>query len=586
MRHADIAAIIGDNTEAQCVSSVVEFFGIRPLVFRDLRHLAATVHNGMLDGKAYAIIAPLPALHHLKASTDVVNSASSILAYPSADFATSTTSLRSLAGDEAFEIKPLDVRQAQAVVSSLMPDFTGPLNGIALRTKVSRLSGVSLPEGQRDSIIDVDQGSAFFRMSARNIFVTCCAEIPDLDQSVKGNFYDVKEHFLTVAPFVLFLKWAFRHACWKPRESSACLIIDDPLLRPTYGFCNFKRIDRQMQEHSFTTNIAFIPWNRRRTSQKTVNLVRSSSGRLTVSVHGCDHTSNEFGARDIPLLNMKSDLAKRRMEELTARTGVSHELVMVFPQGKFSRESMEVLHQHQFVAVVNTDITPTNTLAEPPTLRECWDVALLRYSGLALFTRRYPWHGLENFAFDILLGKPCLVVEHHEFFKADGREAIRFVSALNSLNCRLRWRGLPDVIERSYKWKDNGSGVVQVRMFANKLVLENDELHEVVYCVEKESHQGRGAVEVWGSGSRLEARSRSGVVACEVKIPAKGRSLLEMRWIFPSTTYTVKQNVKVKAKVALRRYLSECRDNYVSRSSLLHRMMIGRKRNVGFYRES
>jgi hypothetical protein len=577
MRQAEIAAIIGQGTDAQCVSSLVEFFGIRPLIFRDLQHLAATVHNGALDSKGFAIIAPLPTIHPLKASAKIVNVASAVLAYASADCATSTTSLRSVARCEELEIKSVDEHQVQVAVSSLMPDFTGPLHGLTVRTKASRLNGVILPQDRTTSIIDVDQGSAFFRMSARNMFVTCCAEVPDLDQSVKGSFYDVKEHFLTVAPFVMFLKWAFRHVCWKPRESSACLIIDDPLIRPRYGFCNFKRIDQQMQEHSFATNIAFIPWNRRRTSQKTVNLVRSSGGRLSVSVHGCDHTSNEFGARDTSILNMKSDLAKKRMKELTARTGISHELVMVFPQGKFSRESMEVLQQHEFIAVVNTDIAPTNTPTEHPTLRECWDVALLRYSSLALFTRRYPWHGLENFAFDILLGKPCLVVEHHEFFKGDGREAIQFVSSLNALNCRLRWRGLPDVIERAYKWKDSDNGVVHVRMFANKLMLENDGIHERVYCVEKQSHYGNGAVEMWESGHRLEARSQGGVVAAEVKVAAKGRSSLQMLLNSPSTSHSVKQNVRVKAKVALRRYLSECRDNYVSRSSMLQRMLMTRK---------
>jgi hypothetical protein len=579
MRHAEIAAIVGDSTEAQCVASLVEFFGIPSQIFRDLPQLAAAVHDGALDRKAYAIIAPLPTLHPLKPSADIVDSASSVLAYASADFAASTASLRSLARCEDLEIKSLEAHQVQAIVSSLMPDVTGPLHGLAVRPKVSRSSGVSVSCDQRDAIIATDQGSAFFRMGARNIFVTCCAEIPDLDQPVKGSFYDVKEHFLAVAPFVLFVKWAFRHVCWTPRESSACLIIDDPLLRPRYGFFNFKRIDHQMQEHAFTTNIAFIPWNRRRTSQKTVNLVRSSSGRLTVSVHGCDHTSNEFGAQDIPILNMKSDLAKRRMEELTARTGISHELVMVFPQGKFSRESMEVLHQHQFVAVVNTDIMPTNIPAERPTLRECWDVALLRYSSLALFTRRYPWHGLENFAFDILLGKPCLIVEHHEFFKADGREAIQFVSALKSLNCRLRWRGLPDAIERSYKWKDGDSGVVDVRMFGNKLVLENDDIHERVYRVEKDNRHGNGVVEVWGNSSKLETRSRSGVLAFDVKIPAKGRASIHAVLNAPSKTHEIRQTVKVKAKVALRRYLSECRDNYVSRSRLLQGILIGRSRN-------
>ena len=39
----------------------------------------------------------------------------------------------------------------------------------------------------------------------------------------------------------------------------------------------------------------------------------------------------------------------------------------------------------------------------------------MRYSSFPIFTRRYPWEGIENFAFDILLGKPALIVIHHDY---------------------------------------------------------------------------------------------------------------------------------------------------------------------------
>ena len=41
----------------------------------------------------------------------------------------------------------------------------------------------------------------------------------------------------------------------------------------------------------------------------------------------------------------------------------------------------------------------------------------MRYGDFSIFTRRYAHHGLENFAFDLLLGKACLIVCHHDFFK-------------------------------------------------------------------------------------------------------------------------------------------------------------------------
>ena len=44
----------------------------------------------------------------------------------------------------------------------------------------------------------------------------------------------------------------------------------------------------------------------------------------------------------------------------------------------------------------------------------------MTYGAFPIFTRRYAFHGVENFAFDLLLGKPCLIVAHHDSFKDDG----------------------------------------------------------------------------------------------------------------------------------------------------------------------
>jgi hypothetical protein len=239
---------------------------------------------------------------------------------------------------------------------------------------------------------------------------------------------------------------------------------------------------------------------------------------------------------------------------------------------------MEVLKRHQFMAVVNTEILPSNLPAESPRVRECWDVALLRYSSLALFTRRYPWHGLENFAFDILLGKPCLVVEHHEFFKENGLEAIRFVEALNKLNCRLEWRSLPDVIERSYKWRGAEDGVVQVKMFANKLVVENPSSNERSYNIEKPDNVDIGVAEVTKNGAVVNWKAVGGNIAFDITIPARSRALINVMSRSSDVMCVGTQSATVKAKIAVRRYLSEFRDNYVSQSKVLRRMATLAKR--------
>ena len=45
------------------------------------------------------------------------------------------------------------------------------------------------------------------------------------------------------------------------RKLAACLVIDDPLLRPRYGLLNFQHLLNLMSASNFSTSIAFIPWN-------------------------------------------------------------------------------------------------------------------------------------------------------------------------------------------------------------------------------------------------------------------------------------------------------------------------------------
>src|SRR5205807_1259891 len=111
--------------------------------------------------------------------------------------------------------------------------------------------------------------------------------------------------------------------------------------------------------------------------------------------------------RELSTLNRKVASAKQRMERHRTRNGIDHDLIMIFPQGVFSTESLGVLQQNQFVAAVNTELLSVNSEREVLTIRDAWSVTILNYKSFPLFTRRYPGHGLENFAFDLLVGKPC-----------------------------------------------------------------------------------------------------------------------------------------------------------------------------------
>ena len=99
------------------------------------------------------------------------------------------------------------------------------------------------------------------------------------------------------------------------KETLACLIIDDPILRPKYGFLNFERLLEKMKVHNFFTEIAFIPYNYKRSNEEIIRLFTDNTDRFAICIHGCNHMENEFGLENYQHLRNLASTALWRMEE-------------------------------------------------------------------------------------------------------------------------------------------------------------------------------------------------------------------------------------------------------------------------------
>ena len=320
-------------------------------------------------------------------------------------------------------------------VSDEFRDLAGSMAGIKFSLQMGRddavLTGVPISgESKCAAIISAGADPIFVRFQNDRAPVYFCtsSQIIDVDQPVNKGFYDVKDQFCSAVPMVMFIKSMFPEVAWQPQELGACLIIDDPLLKNRYGFCNFQNLRELMLRQRFTTNIAFIPWNWRRTSSAASKFFNSEAGLFSISIHGCDHTAGEFGADSSEVLYNMAQLARSRMRRHQERTGIEHDSVMVFPQGVFSSACPEVLKENGYLAAVNTEIIPVDFQNAHTRIRDVWDVAIMTYSEFPIFTRRYAFHGVENFAFDLLLGKPCLIVAHHDSFKDGGTALVKFIA--------------------------------------------------------------------------------------------------------------------------------------------------------------
>jgi hypothetical protein len=381
----------------------------------------------------------------------------------------------------------------------------------------------------------------------------------------------VRQHFTTAVPLVMYLRSAFRNAGWQSAGTTGCLIIDDPPLKPRYGFLRYEEALQLMDRHNFTMAVGFIPWNWSRTSRKTVNLFQNRPDRLSLCVHGSDHTGSEFASRSPAQLTCAINTANERMDSLARKSALRHAQIMVFPQGAFSPEAGRALKLGGYVAAVNTEVAPEDVSTSQTTIADVWNIAILKYGSFPIFTRRYCWHGIENFAFDGLLGKPCLLVGHHDSFRDHARGLVDFICQLNNLSWDLRWLPLEGVLRRSYRVRSEVHGTNVVQMFAEWLLVENSsgKTQNAVLLKQETDPDCVRDVELNGTAVpfdfdgkhlcwnvQLEPNTTS-----DVRVHYRKQPAAEKR----AATPTLRHNLEVSG----RRYLSEFRDNYLSQSDLL-----------------
>ncbi len=322
-------------------------------------------------------------------------------------------------------------------------------------------------------LIAGEDRAAFLKLNCNGLSVFVSSErLIDIDAELTTFNFDIRDHFFSAVPFVSYIRWAFPLSSWHAPETSACLVIDDPLLKPTHGFVDFRELLSLMKRYKFSTNIAFIPWNWRRSAPEVVRLFRENPEQFSLSVHGCDHTRAEFGNSSQQRLYWKTQQALERMNRHESITGICHDPVMVFPQGIFSEAAMSALKRTDLIASVNNDIISADPHPRTITISDVWDIAVMCYS-FPLFTRRYPWEGIENFAFDALLGKPAIAVIHHDYCSDHCASLVNFIEQLNALPCAPIWRNLGEVVRRCYRQREDSPGAVEVEMYGTELRIEN-----------------------------------------------------------------------------------------------------------------
>ena len=417
-------------------------------------------------------------------------------------------------------------------------------------------------------IMEANERPAFIRLRSPvcQIYVLA-GTMPEIDRAVNRE-RDLEDESIRLIPPLLFFRHCFQESCWHSPVSTARLIIDDPLLVETYGFLDLPALQDSMRRLRYGTSIAFIPWNSWRTSRRKASQFFGANVNLAICIHGCDHTNREFASGSSEMLYAKAVLGMQRMEQHRLRTGIAFEEVMVFPQGKFSKAAIPALRSANYVAAVNSTCLPSDLAPDELKVGDFLWPAMDRFGGFPIFQRRYPCN-LSDFAFDLFMGKPAIIVEHHEYFR-DRCEAIdQFVSTLHELDPGLTWTGLVTQLVRTHLRKKLGGNALELRFFTRRFQFQSGENDSGHYLLSKHEPDSSIVEGVMVNGKRVPVEFDGRFLRFGMDVRPRQLYDIEIldRTPHPPTVHSF--GLAHNAGVLVRRGLSEFRDNALCRHKRL-----------------
>jgi hypothetical protein len=415
--------------------------------------------------------------------------------------------------------------------------------------------------GEDTFLARVQKGASFIVLSGAR-------QILDIDATVAPGVRPLG-WFSQLMPALMFLRYAFGDRCWQTAKKLACFIVDDPLLHDRHGFLEYDTLVAAMEQENFATNLAFIPWNYRRSHARVAELFRRHPRRLSLSIHGCDHTKGEFGDKAAAQLLSKARTSKARMAKHRELTGVPCDNVMVFPQGVFSTAALRALKQAGFLAAVNSTPFPVDDSIENLRVCDLLSPAVTRHSSLPLFIRHYPTR-LPEFALDLFLGKPALMVEHHDYFRHGYQQLEALAAQINQLNDTIYWCGLEEIARNSFLWKTDAAEIVHVRLLCDQSVVTNNWPTPRFFKFSKSLDRDQlKPPAVAANGEFLTPVTAGNEVSFERMLQPGEQVAIELG--APEGVFNESLrfgSAWYRAKVFTRRRLCELRDNYLCRISL------------------
>ncbi len=278
---------------------------------------------------------------------------------------------------------------------------------------------------------------------------------------------------LTAVALVQFLREISAPAGWEPAPLRAAFLFDDPNLRwRSYGFIDYGRLLRHADEHGYHAAMAMIPLDAGRPHMRTVDLFRRRADRLSLIVHGNDHTKGELLAtgHDAAAQPIAAQ-AVRRIQRFEQRAGLAVDRVMAPPHGLCSQPMTRALGAVGFDAL--TAIHPLPWTETPPTdpLLAGWRAADF-VAGCPVVPRIPLGSSAADIGLRAFLDHPLIVYGHHEDV-AGGLDALAEAAAIVNRLGEVRWTSVGDIVTSNAVRRRSGEHL-GVRPFSRRLIVRVD----------------------------------------------------------------------------------------------------------------
>jgi len=290
---------------------------------------------------------------------------------------------------------------------------------------------------------------------------------PTLGENEYLYEYFQRDNCMRLLPLLHFL----RDLCpWKRPHLRACLMFDDPNLHwRTYGYIKFPELVDHARLHNYHVAFATVPFDGWYVHGATAKLFRENRDRLSLLIHGNDHTYAELARQYVNGASLAlAAQALRRIERLEKRSGLEVSRVMAAPHGGCSAEMANALAQVGFEAatISRWSLMNYNRTQWYPTIG--FNIGEILGDAFPIIPRfKLAYEREVDIYLAAFLEKPIIVVGHHDDLKGGLGIMSDFAQRINSVG-EVSWVDMKEMARSNFCIRREGEAL-HVRMHSRRI---------------------------------------------------------------------------------------------------------------------